>query len=93
MIIFLIGETGVNEFQAALGPLALDIARESGTPEQQLYASHILIVAVLAILLTAPAGAIIITLLGPRLLTRVVPVEQDTGNSDPKPDSHSVVSE
>nr|KAG5713906.1 hypothetical protein BaRGS_024533 [Batillaria attramentaria] len=54
--------------QAAIGALALDWASENGTEEQKDYATQILILAVLSILLTAPAGAVLVTLLGPRLL-------------------------
>ncbi|XP_069677271.1 sodium/hydrogen exchanger 9B2-like [Periplaneta americana] len=56
--------------QAAIAPVALDIARQVGSHEDEVYASKVLIVAVLAILVTAPLGAILITLLGPRLLER-----------------------
>lgn len=54
-----------------MGPVALDLARHRGLKEEIEYADKILIIAVLAILITAPIGSIIITLLGPRLLTKV----------------------
>ncbi|XP_069677232.1 sodium/hydrogen exchanger 9B2-like isoform X3 [Periplaneta americana] len=54
--------------QAAIGPLALDAAR--GQPEAVEYASIVLTISVLAILITAPIGAVLITTLGPRLLQR-----------------------
>ncbi|KAJ9595671.1 hypothetical protein L9F63_013137 [Diploptera punctata] len=54
--------------QAAIGPVALDIAREMESEEDEVYARKVLIVAVLAILITAPIGAILINILGPRLL-------------------------
>lgn len=57
-------------FQAALGPLALDIARTQGSKDEIAYAGKVLILAVLAILITAPVGAALITILGPRLLSR-----------------------
>ncbi|XP_063231962.1 sodium/hydrogen exchanger 9B2-like isoform X2 [Bacillus rossius redtenbacheri] len=56
--------------QAALGPVALDMARAAQSPESVAHADKVLVVAVLAILLTAPLGAVLITLLGPRLLSR-----------------------
>jgi len=56
--------------QAAIGPVALDIAREIHSEEYESYASRVLIVAVLAILITAPVGATFITVLGPRLLDK-----------------------
>ena len=56
--------------QAAFGPVALDVAREFHSAEYESYASRLLIVAVLAILITALVGAILITLLGPRLLDK-----------------------
>lgn len=54
-----------------MGPVALDLARHNGLPDEIQHASKILIIAVLAILITAPIGSIIITLLGPKLLTKV----------------------
>jgi len=56
--------------QAALGPLALDLARQPSTKvaNSERYATDLLLVAVVAILLTAPAGAAVITVLGRRLL-------------------------
>ncbi|XP_015610282.1 sodium/hydrogen exchanger 9B2 [Cephus cinctus] len=56
--------------QAALGPVALDIVASTNS-EQVRYAEMVLMLSVLSILLTAPAGAIIITLSGPKLLTKV----------------------
>ncbi|XP_069678720.1 sodium/hydrogen exchanger 9B2-like [Periplaneta americana] len=53
--------------QAAIGPIAYDMAKT--LPEKQ-YANIVLIVAVLSIVITAPIGAISITLIGPRLLTK-----------------------
>ncbi|KAL0274311.1 UNVERIFIED_CONTAM: hypothetical protein PYX00_006765 [Menopon gallinae] len=58
--------------QAALGPIPLDKARENGNDEELAHAQKILILAVLAILITAPLGAVLITILGPKLLTRTV---------------------
>lgn len=50
--------------------MALDIARKIKSVEDETYASKLLIVAVLAILITAPIGATLITVLGPRLLEK-----------------------
>jgi hypothetical protein len=50
--------------------VALDIARKIKSAEDEMYASKVLIVAVLAILITAPVGATLITVLGPRLLKK-----------------------
>jgi hypothetical protein len=50
--------------------VALDIARKIHSAEYESYASRVLIVAVLAILITAPVGATVITVLGPRLLDK-----------------------
>ncbi len=53
--------------QAAVGAVALDAADSSGEKER---ARVVLTVAVLAIVLTAPVGAIAISVAGPRLLTK-----------------------
>lgn len=55
--------------QAALGPGTLDEVNETDTQQVE-YASMVLTLCVLSILLTAPAGAIIISLSGPKLLTK-----------------------
>ncbi|XP_025153435.1 uncharacterized protein LOC105182503 isoform X2 [Harpegnathos saltator] len=55
--------------QAALGPSTLDeVDKDDG--KQVEYAETVLTLCVLSILLTAPAGAIIISLSGPKLLTK-----------------------
>nr|CAD7194577.1 unnamed protein product [Timema douglasi] len=57
--------------QAALGPVALDIARkQSMSDEIQTLASQVLTISVLSILVTAPLGAMAISLTGPRLLNK-----------------------
>ncbi|XP_054460083.1 sodium/hydrogen exchanger 9B2 [Anoplopoma fimbria] len=56
--------------QAAIGSTALDMARTKGDKQLQEYSMIVLTVAVLAILLTAPVGALIIGLTGPRLLQK-----------------------
>lgn len=56
--------------QAAIGSTALDMARTKNNEELQKYGMDVLTVAVLAILLTAPVGALIIGLTGPYLLQK-----------------------
>ncbi|ROL01526.1 Sodium/hydrogen exchanger 9B2 [Anabarilius grahami] len=54
--------------QAAIGSTALDVARSTGDQQLQKYGMDVLTVAVLAILITAPVGALAIGLTGPKLL-------------------------
>jgi NhaP-type Na+/H+ or K+/H+ antiporter len=54
--------------QAALGPLALDMAKKMGDTEFYHTGNQILTMAVLSILITAPLGSVAIMALGPRLL-------------------------
>ncbi|MEQ2188485.1 hypothetical protein GOODEAATRI_015587, partial [Goodea atripinnis] len=56
--------------QAAIGSTALDMARTKDDKQLQKYGMDVLTVAVLSILLTAPVGALIIGLCGPRLLQK-----------------------
>ncbi|KAK5866139.1 hypothetical protein PBY51_020353 [Eleginops maclovinus] len=56
--------------QAAIGSTALDMARSRNDKVLQKYGMDVLTVAVLAILITAPVGALIIGLTGPRLLQK-----------------------
>ncbi|XP_077574807.1 sodium/hydrogen exchanger 9B2 isoform X1 [Stigmatopora nigra] len=56
--------------QAAIGSTALDMARTREDKQMQKYGMDVLTVAVLSILLTAPAGALIIGLCGPCLLRK-----------------------
>nr|XP_019594458.1 PREDICTED: sodium/hydrogen exchanger 9B1 isoform X1 [Rhinolophus sinicus]XP_019594459.1 PREDICTED: sodium/hydrogen exchanger 9B1 isoform X1 [Rhinolophus sinicus] len=60
--------------QAVLGPLALERARISA-PHLEPYSKDVMTIAFLAILTTAPNGALIIGSLGPKLLTRHDPKE------------------
>lgn len=60
--------------QAVLGPLAIERARISA-PHLEPYSKDVMTIAFLAILITAPNGALLIGLLGPRLLTRHDPKE------------------
>ncbi|XP_025202540.1 sodium/hydrogen exchanger 9B2-like isoform X2 [Melanaphis sacchari] len=55
--------------QAALAPVALDMARMMGTDEDKESASRLLTIAVISILVTAPLGAFGIQWFGPRLLS------------------------
>lgn len=54
--------------QAAIGSVALDTARTQQDETLEQYGMDVLTVAFLAILITAPIGALIIGLAGPRLL-------------------------
>ncbi|KAI1887531.1 hypothetical protein AGOR_G00191270 [Albula goreensis] len=65
--------------QAAIGSTALDNARQNDKPEMERYGMDVLTVAVLAILITAPIGALVIGLTGPRLLQKP---KDPTGWSD-----------
>lgn len=59
--------------QAAIGPIALDYARNSKSPDApalELLASQVLTIAVVVILLTAPIGEFAVIFSGPRLLSR-----------------------
>ena len=74
--------------QAALGPVALDSLYNSDLDEtSELYQERkalglkVLTIAVLVILITAPIGAIAITLTGPRLLYKT-DVKKDEENQD-----------
>uniref|UniRef100_A0A8C2ZXT6 Cation/H+ exchanger transmembrane domain-containing protein n=1 Tax=Cyclopterus lumpus TaxID=8103 RepID=A0A8C2ZXT6_CYCLU len=58
--------------QAAIGSKALDLAREEGDETLIKFGLDVLTLAVLAILTTAPIGALGIGLAGPRLLARQV---------------------
>ncbi|XP_034886085.1 sodium/hydrogen exchanger 9B1 isoform X5 [Mirounga leonina] len=62
--------------QAVLGPLALETARSSA-PHLEPYSKDVMTVAFLAILITAPNGALIIGILGPKVLTRHDPNKVD----------------
>ncbi|XP_011171728.1 sodium/hydrogen exchanger 9B2 isoform X2 [Solenopsis invicta] len=55
--------------QAALGPVTLDEVNKNDHQQIE-YAETVLMMCVLSVLLTAPAGAILIMLSGPKLLTK-----------------------
>ncbi|CAI5669728.1 unnamed protein product [Oreochromis niloticus] len=69
--------------QAAIGSKALDMAREKGDEALIKFGLDVLTLAVLAILTTAPAGALGIGLAGPRLLARQVKAEETEGEATP----------
>lgn len=56
--------------QAALAPVALDMARMMGTDVDKDSASRLLTIAVISILVTAPIGAFGIQWFGPKLLSK-----------------------
>jgi NhaP-type Na+/H+ or K+/H+ antiporter len=59
--------------QAAIGSVALDVVKESpllATKENILLGQQVLTMAVLAILVTAPIGAALIAIFGPKLLDK-----------------------
>ncbi|GAB1288142.1 Sodium/hydrogen exchanger 9B1 [Apodemus speciosus] len=68
--------------QAVLGPLALETARVMA-PHLESYAKNVMTVAFLAILITAPNGALIIGILGPKILEQSevrVPLKVELSN-------------
>lgn len=56
--------------QASIGPLALEMVAKYKAEEHFELANHILIISVLAIILTAPLGALLMVKLSPRLLKK-----------------------
>lgn len=56
--------------QAALAPVALDMARLKNIPEYYPLANIVLIISVLAIIITAPSGAIMMVKLAPKCLKK-----------------------
>ena len=77
---------------AALGGLTLAKAKERGLPEYEEYGSAMLTTAVLAVIFMAPIGAVLITTLGPKLLSydgETLEKDEelkDAHDSDPKND-------
>ncbi|CAO1429488.1 unnamed protein product [Diamesa hyperborea] len=60
--------------QAALGPIALDLARsQKSNDATYLLANNVLVISVLAIIATAPLGAVLMTKLAPKWLKRESP--------------------
>jgi NhaP-type Na+/H+ or K+/H+ antiporter len=68
--------------QAAIGPIALDFAREKENLRDKELATLVLTIAVLSILITAPLGAIAIAMTGPKLLNKSQNSEVTQCNSD-----------
>ncbi|XP_061620545.1 sodium/hydrogen exchanger 9B2 isoform X1 [Phyllopteryx taeniolatus] len=66
--------------QAAIGSKALDTARDVGDDTLAKFGLDVLTLAVLAILITAPTGALGIGLAGPRLLSRQVKASEAVGD-------------
>lgn len=65
--------------QAALGPIALDLARSLNSIENLELANNVLVISVLAIIFTAPLGAVLMIRLAPVWLKRTEPqMEQMT---------------
>ncbi|XP_007429869.1 sodium/hydrogen exchanger 9B2-like [Python bivittatus] len=64
--------------QAAIGSVALDTARLTKNEKLEKYGLYILTIAFLAILITAPAGALLIGLAGPRLLRKTTKGSEDS---------------
>lgn len=56
--------------QAALGPVALDEVATSTNEDEKEYADVVCMICILSIIITAPIGAIVISLAGPKLLTK-----------------------
>ncbi|XP_075974794.1 sodium/hydrogen exchanger 9B2-like isoform X2 [Anticarsia gemmatalis] len=59
--------------QAALGPAALDLVtngQSTGDPNEETYAKTLLAVSVLSVVISAPLGALLIAITGPKLLTK-----------------------
>ncbi|XP_005406291.1 PREDICTED: mitochondrial sodium/hydrogen exchanger 9B2 [Chinchilla lanigera] len=63
--------------QAAIGSVALDTARSHGEEQLERYGMDVLTVAFLAILITAPIGALLIGLLGPGFLQKLEHQNED----------------
>lgn len=68
--------------QAALGPVCLKRLAESrdSTPEQVKLAEIVLMICILSIVVTAPIGAILISISGTKLLTKTKPLHVVEGN-------------
>ncbi|XP_077444848.1 sodium/hydrogen exchanger 9B2 isoform X2 [Stigmatopora argus] len=71
--------------QAAIGSKALDMARDLGDDASVKLGLDVLTLAVLAILITAPVGALGIGLAGPRLLSRQVKATETVNGGPPLP--------
>lgn len=67
--------------QAAIGPIALDMARKRDSEEDIALANKVLICSILAIIMTAPLGAILMVKLAPKWLKKVDEEERGTENT------------
>lgn len=56
--------------QAALGPVMLKRLHPDTSKEERYYAQTIMMICILSIVVTAPIGAFLISITGPRLLTK-----------------------
>lgn len=74
--------------QAALVGIVMDIAYDSGSPEDECNASIVLTLTVLIIVITAPLGAILVAVFGPTLLYSQ-PLCSMKRRRDPEEDMHS----
>ncbi|XP_046367310.2 sodium/hydrogen exchanger 9B2-like isoform X1 [Haliotis rufescens] len=74
--------------QAAIGAKAYEMAISEGKPELENLGKQILTIAVLAILITAPIGAALVTIFGPKLLKKTQNVESPDVVSDRE--SHAI---
>lgn len=68
--------------QAAIGSLALDTARAQQDEQLEKYGMDVLTIAFLAILITAPTGALGIGLAGPKLLQKAQTKSGEEEDSD-----------
>lgn len=71
--------------QAALGPVCLKrlAAQQNEDKELHRYGELVLMICILSIVLTAPIGAILISISGPRLLTKTKQLPPTEGNFIP----------
>ncbi|TDG45673.1 hypothetical protein AWZ03_007948 [Drosophila navojoa] len=80
--------------QAALGPVALRHLNEKSTDDERNWAQIVQAVCILSILLTAPLGAILISVTGPRMLTKTKQTQQNlTGWRRPSIRDISIIDE
>ena len=63
--------------QAAIGPIALDMARQRNDPELEELAKFVLTIAVLSIIITAPLGAIAISMTANKFLSKNNTLDND----------------
>ncbi|PKU31307.1 mitochondrial sodium hydrogen exchanger 9b2 [Limosa lapponica baueri] len=70
LVLAFVAGVGWSDEKAAIGSLALDTARSHQDEQLEKYGMDVLTVAFLAILITAPIGALAIGLAGPRLLQK-----------------------